>query len=104
MRLYRITRTDPPTEHDMQSHWDRGHRPARPQDEAAYKEVSVFVSAELAAAKARARNLGEYIAELDVPDGAPMTLNPGSGHVGLIGTTPGQLLDMVQNVQRVDGV
>lgn len=58
MQLYRITRNDPPTVDDMKSHWDLGKRPARLRDEAAWKEVSVFDSAERAAAKVRARDLG----------------------------------------------
>lgn len=107
MRLYRVTKNDPPTEEDMMSYWDLGRRPARKaddpryeEDKAAYEEVSTFVSAEEAAAKARARNLGDYIAELEVPDGAPMSAV--RGHRGLIGTTPDQLLGLVLGVRRVD--
>ena len=89
--------------------WDLGRRPARPEDDpryegdrAAYEEVSTFVTAGEAAAKAKARNLGGYIAELEVPDDAPMSAK--GGHRGLIGTTPAQLLGMVQNVQGVEEV
>lgn len=109
MRLYRVTKSNPPAVEDMMSHWDLGRRPARQEDDpkyegdkAAYEEVSVFVTAEEAAAKARARHLGDYIAELEVPDETPMSSK--GGHRGLIGTTPGQLLDMVRNVQSVDEV
>jgi len=91
------------------SYWALGRRPARREDDpkyegdkAAYEEVSTFVTAEEAAAKARARNLGDYIAELEVPDETPMSSK--GGHRGLIGTTPSQLLGMVQNVQGVDEV
>ena len=107
MRLYRVTKSNPPTEEDMMSYWDLGRRPGRPRDDpryerdkAAYEEVSTFVTTEEAAAKARARNLGEYIAELEVPDDTQMSV--GGGHRGLIGTTPGQLLGMVRNVRPVD--
>lgn len=107
MRLYRVTKNDPPTAEDMMSYWDLGRRPARSQDDpryeqdrAAYEEVSTFVTAEEAAAKARTRNLGDYIAELEVPDDAPMSVI--RGHRGLIGTTPDQLLGMVRNVRPVD--
>jgi hypothetical protein len=55
-----------------------------------------------AASKAKARNLGDYIAELEVPDETPMSVR--GGHRGLIGTTPGQLLGVVRNVQGVDEV
>jgi len=72
----------------------------RSKDQAAWQEVSTFVTAELAAVKARLYKLGEYIAELEVPDTASMTIK--GGHVGLIGTTPDQLLGMVRNVQRLD--
>ncbi len=109
MRLYRVTKGNPPTEEDMMSYWDLGRKPSRSQDDpryeqdkAAYEEVSVFVTAEAAAAKARTRNLGGYIAELEIPDDTPMSAK--GGHRGLIGTTPDQLLAMVRNVQRVDEV
>ncbi len=93
----------------MMSYWELGRRPNRPEDDpkyegdrAAYEEVSVFATAEQAAAKARARNLGDYIAELEVPDETPMSGQ--GGHRGLIGTTPAQLLAMVQDVRAVDEV
>jgi hypothetical protein len=106
VRLYRVTKNDPPTEDDMKSHWDLGHRPAsgRKQDEIRYKEVSVFDTPEAAAAKARARRLGEYIAELEVPDVLVGSHNPETGHYGLTGTTPGQLLGLVQNMREIGGV
>ncbi|MGH3222698.1 MAG: hypothetical protein ACRDPY_29060, partial [Streptosporangiaceae bacterium] len=68
-------------------------------DKAAYEEVSTFVTAEEAASKAKARNLGDYIAELEVPDETPMSAR--GGHRGLIGTAPSQLLGAVRNVQGV---
>ena len=105
MRLYRVTKNDPPTEEDMMSYWDlfAERRPQGSRDAAAWKEVSTFVTAELAAAKAKARNLGEHVAELEVPEDA-VASRAGSGHVGLSGLTPAQLLGMVQNVRRVDEV
>ena len=102
MRVYWITKNDPPTEDDMKSHWDLGRRPASQRDEAVYKEVSVFETSEAAATKARARNLGEYIAELEVPDTMIGSRNPQTRHCGLTGTTPDQLLDLVQDVQQID--
>ena len=68
--------------------------------EAAWKEVSVFDSAERAAAKARARDLGEFLAVLEVPDETPMS-HGNQGHKGLIGTTPEELLAYVQAVHPV---
>jgi len=104
VRLDRVTKNDPPTEEDMMSYWDL-YIERRPQGrgEAAWKEVSTFMTAELAAAKAQARNLGGYVAELEVPEDA-IASRTESGHVGLSGLTPGQLLGMVQNVRRVDEV
>jgi hypothetical protein len=107
VRLYRVTKSNPPSEEDMMSYWALGRRPPRDEndpryehDRAAYEEVSAFVNAERAARKAQAVGLGEYVAELDVPDDAPMS---GSGyHRGLRGTSPDQLLGMVRSVQSVD--
>lgn len=87
----------------MKSHWDLGRRPARKQDEEAYKEVSTFETASAAAKKARARNLGSYIAELEVPDSA-IGSRGSSGHVGLQGMAPEQLLDCIQSIVLVDDV
>jgi hypothetical protein len=68
VRLYRITQNDPPNERDMLSHWDLGRRPALAGGEGAYKEVSTFDTLERAASKAIARGLGDYIAELEIPE------------------------------------
>lgn len=105
MRIYRVTKSDPPTEADMRSYWDLGRRPFpyRPQDEAAYREVSAFVSAELAARTARLRGLGDYIAELDIPDDTSMS-RTARGHLGLRGLAPAELLGMVINVRSVSEV
>lgn len=89
------------------SYWDLGRRPEPPSGrsiEARLREVSTFATAELAVAKARARNLGEYIAELEVPEAAIASHAAESGHVGLSGLTPSQLLGMVQNVRHLDEV
>lgn len=88
----------------MKSHWDLGRRPVRPQDEAAFKEVSVFETQQAAAQKAKTRNLGDYIAELDVPESAIGSRNPVTHHVGLKDTTPEQLLEYVQSIVRVTDV
>ena len=88
----------------MKSHWDLGKRPAKRRDEAAYQEVSTFETPEAAAAKARARGLGEYIAELEVPQSAVGSRTPATGHVGLRNTTPEQLLGCIQSIVRVDSV
>lgn len=109
MRLYRVTKSNPPTDEDMMSYWALGRRPGRPEDDpryaedkAAYEEVSVFLTAQRAARKAVAKNLGDYVAELEVPDNTPMSVK--GGHRGLIGTDPSDLLGMVLNARRVDEV
>lgn len=104
MRLYRVTRNNPPTANDMLSHWDLGKRPADPRSEAAYKEVSTFDTPETAARKAQALNLGEYVAELEVPDETLRSYKPSTGHSGLQGTTPEQLLTCIQDVRRVEDI
>lgn len=73
MLLYRVTKNNPPAESDLKSHWDLGIRPAKPRDEGAYREVSVFDTPQAAAQKARARNLGSFIAVLEVPDDSLMS-------------------------------
>jgi len=90
----------------MKSHWDLGRRPANPtpRDEEAYREVSTFNSAQAAAHKARARGLGDYIATLEVPDTVNKTIKESTGHVGLSGTAPDELLGYVQSVQTVEDV
>ena len=88
----------------MKSHWDLGKRPAKKRDEASFKEISTFETAQAAAAKARSRGLGAFIAELEVPEGALGSRTASTGHVGLAGITPEQLLGYVQQVMLVDEV
>lgn len=109
MLLYRVTKSNPPTAEDMKSHWDLGKRPPRHGSEAAYQrsvesyqEVSTFETASAAAAKARTRGLGQYVAELEVPESAIASRTAASSHVGLTGLTPEQLLDSVLSVHSVD--
>ena len=88
----------------MKSHWDLGKRPKRQRDEAAYKEVSTFNTLEAAASKARLLNLGEYIVELEVPESAIASQTSSSGHVGLAGLTPDDLLASICSVTPLDEV
>jgi hypothetical protein len=64
----------------------------------------VFETPEAAAQKASTRNLGDYIAELEVPESAIGSHNPLSGHMGLKETTPEQLLGCIQDIIRVEDV
>jgi hypothetical protein len=93
----------------MKSHWELGRRPPQQGNQAAYRrdveayqEVSTFETPQAAAEKARIRGLGEYIAELEVPQSAIGSRTPSSSHVGLKGLTPEQLLSSVLSVVRVD--
>jgi hypothetical protein len=104
VRLYRVTRNNPPTENDMKSAWDLGRRPTRESGEALFRRVSTFSTAAAAASKAQLLGLGDFIAELEVPDTVAMTDPVPSGHLGLSGTTPTQLLGYVQNVRPVNEV
>ena len=88
----------------MLSHWDLGKRPRDPRSEAAYREVSTFDTPEVAARKARAYDLGEYVAELEIPDDTPHSYTTSTGHTGLQGTTPEQLLACVRGVRRVEEI
>ncbi len=95
----------------MKSHWDLGMQPRKQGNEAAYRRavaayqgVSTFETPAAAAAKARTRNLGEYIAELEVPESMVGSRTASTGHVGLKGTTPEQLLGCVRSMVRVDDV
>ncbi len=101
-RLLRVVGSLDPSDWDLMSHWDRGHRP-RPYRSAqvrAYKGVSTFETLEQAWGKAIANGPGDFIAELDVPDHVSRIAN-GGGHVDLHGTTPRELRQYIVSVQRI---
>jgi hypothetical protein len=104
VRAFRAVNHDPPIEDDMRSPWDAGRRPERQRDEATYRAVSAFDTFERAAHKARERNLGPYVAELEIPDDLERTYRPDIGHLDLYGTTPEQLLSYVLGVRSVDEI
>lgn len=101
MRLYRVTRNDPPSLNDFQSAWDRGRRPARPSDERTFRAVSTFTSVDAAIRTAERFDLGEFIAELEVPDETSKTIR--GEHVSLHDLTPDQLLLRLVTVRRRKG-
>jgi hypothetical protein len=88
----------------MRSQWDLGKRPAKPKDERAFKAVSTYISAAKMRQVALLYDLGEFIAELEVPDEVERTEKPDTGHVDLHETTPEQLLGYVRGVRSVDEV
>jgi hypothetical protein len=93
MRLFRATKHLPPTEDDFKSAWDLGRRPPRPEDERKFRAVSTFTSWDSVVEKANIFSLGDYIAELEVPDEVERTVS--RYHVSLHGTTPSQLLGYI---------
>lgn len=97
MRLYRAVRNDPPTEADFQSPWEQGRHPPKPQLERAWKAVSTFRTFDKAVDKAIQYDLGDFIAELDVPDSVQKQVNA-TGHADLENATPGELLGYVVQI------
>jgi hypothetical protein len=76
--FYRSVRTDPAEEADFLSHIALGRHPRStdPRVIHQWEGVSVFVSYERARANAESWRwkMGEYIAELSIPDGVPITV------------------------------
>ena len=108
-RFYRIVKTDPPTRADFLSHEARGIRPRRPlnpRDRDRWRGVSHFDTPELARATARAApHLGAFIAELHIPQGAPIRIEQTgrAGHYD-IWADPAFLLASVVSVAPVEEV
>ncbi len=100
-RLYRVVRSNPPTDADFVSHRALGRRLPRRADAAlirAWDGVSTLTTRELAAEYARSVRLGEWIAELEVPDEVEAddgAIRKQGRHVDLYGATPGQLREYV---------
>lgn len=101
MRLFRAVRHEPPTVRDMMSAWDLGKRP--PKETAIqirrYRSVSVFLTLAQLVAKARQYPIGTLAAELEVPDEVERDGPGPDGHVGLVETTPTQLIGYVVAVR-----
>lgn len=102
-RLYRVTRYNPPELTDFQSYWDLGRRPRKqtPAVVARFRRVSTFDSLEVAVDAATAGGLGEFVAELLVPDAVARETNTETGHVGLEGTSPEQLRSYVVQMHQL---
>jgi hypothetical protein len=103
-RLFRVVRSNPPTDGDFMSHRELGRRLPRRADTAlirAWDGVSTLTTLELAGEYARSARLGEWIAELEVPDeveadeGAVRKLGR---HVDLYGATAAQLRGYVVQI------
>ena len=91
VRLFRVVRNDPPKEDDFRTAWERGRRPNSAAAGASYardvenlKGLSMLRSLEAARTYAsRFRRLGDYIAEVEVPDDLRVT--NGGDHVNVYG-------------------
>lgn len=102
-RLFRAVRTNPPTENDFRSPWDLGRRPRknRVMQVRLYQGVSTYETLEMMIEKATEAELGDFVAELEVPDEVGRNGN-GRGHVDLEGTTPSQLLNYVVQIHAIE--
>src|SRR6266849_4946245 len=89
--FYRIVQTDPPTLADFTSHEARGRLPPDREPETLRLHAGLSVYATLAQARRKTRAspaLGDYVAELQIPDDAPITWErtlTSSGHHTLWG-------------------
>src|SRR3982074_853657 len=103
-RLFRAVRTNPPTEQDFRSPWDLGRRPRekRPLQVRLYQGVSTYETLEMMIEKAIEAGLGDFVAELEVPDEVRRNAK-GRGHVDLEGTTPSQLMAYVVQIHAIEG-
>lgn len=110
--FYRVVASNPPTARDFLSYRALG-RPLRTRkptraELAAWSAVSTYVTAEQARGRARTNAalgfpIGDFIAHLVVPEGAPIAIgrvNEQTGHCDLTGE-PEALLAGVVSVQRV---
>lgn len=91
--MFRVTKSNPATEADFISYWDTGRRPPRrrPELERSFKAISCFDTLARACAKAMEYQLGEHVAELDVPESVAVVQSH-TGHIDLEKTTPGELM------------
>jgi hypothetical protein len=101
-RFFRICRHDPPTRRDLMSHDQRGVKlrpPISPARQRSWAGVSVFTSLDMARRRAIRMQLGDYIAELSVPE--TVRLFGVGSHVDLEGTTPEELIGYCVRVYEV---
>jgi hypothetical protein len=99
-RFYRIVRHSPPRRTDFESHISQGRYPrgdASPAVRRSFEGVSVFTTEARARERARKRNLGSYIAVLEIPEGSRIHSEQSGGdtqHFDLF-STPDELIDCV---------
>ncbi len=66
-----------------------------------YQGVSTYETLEMMIEKAIEAELGDFVAELEVPDQVGRNAN-GRGHVDLEGTRPSQLLSYVVQIHPIE--
>lgn len=98
-RLFRNVRSDPPQVADFRSQWDKGWRPKSrsPSEVLSFKAISVWERLDLARQRGVELNLGDFVAELEVPDSIKRRHDT-TGHVDLYGTIPQQVRGWVKRV------
>ena len=94
--FYRATRSNPPERRDVSSNEALGIPQADSENDEDYRAISTYRSARRCAKQADKYGLGNYIAELNVPDDSPIWIGHISknGHCNLIGQ-PDDLLGCV---------
>ena len=108
LAFFRIVRGSRPTRQDFLSNKDKGLPPRGPEidDPAEWAGISVFDTRERAERLARRRNfaLGAFVAELRIPDDAPVLVRKtfGPGHYTLWGVPP-VFLALVVDTRPVAG-
>lgn len=75
--FYRAVRTNPPTREDFMGNEARGITPRRPlvtdEQRRMWAGLSIQSNLDDARANARQHEVGAFIAQIDIPDGAPIT-------------------------------
>ncbi|MGA8416780.1 MAG: hypothetical protein WB808_09205 [Candidatus Dormiibacterota bacterium] len=108
MHVYRICQNNPPIEEDMKSQEALGAKPRRPltdEDRVHWAEVSTFDTARRGMEMAQLLpRLGGFIARMEIAEDLINSYDEETGHVGLHGVAPDQLLGAVRSVWAVHEV
>ncbi|MDA8331718.1 MAG: hypothetical protein M0027_11065 [Candidatus Dormibacteraeota bacterium] len=107
MVLYRLTRSNPPSEQDFLSAWDLGRRPPaglsgrdRIRQEEAYKALSMLRTLEAALRYARKYpKVGSFVSKVAIP--AEVRVTNGGDHANVHGVEPRLALTWVLSTTPV---
>ena len=104
LTCFRVSRVNPPDVNTFTSNYALGKPPRGPEltDPRIHKGISVFDTFAAAAARTRAFDLGNFIAELQLDAGTSITFEKtlGPGHYTLTGD-PQELLNRVVRVETL---